>query len=87
MGAELSRLPGNLFYWRENGKYEIDFVYQDGLTVYGIEVKSGRKKGANGMSEFLNKHPKAIPVVITSEDFETFSAKPEVFLKVRASTG
>jgi predicted AAA+ superfamily ATPase len=35
----------DVFYWRERNR-EIDFVVRSGRTVIGIEVKSGRERGA-----------------------------------------
>ncbi len=66
VGAKLAQKKGKLFYWRE-GNAEIDFVYVENAKVYAIEVKSGRKRNFNGLSEFCRLFPEAIPVVVDWE--------------------
>lgn len=68
IGAELHRLPGTLSYWRE-GSDEVDYVYQFGRHIYALEVKSGRRKSAKGLSKFLAKVPSAEGLVVTPENF------------------
>lgn len=68
VGAALLRLPGRLFYWRE-GSAEVDFVYEYGKTVVAVEVKSGRKKSARGLSVFQARFPHAKSVIVTPENF------------------
>ncbi len=80
VGAEFVKLQGQLFYWREGGDFEVDFIYQNGTLLYAIEVKSGRKRNTKGMVEFVNRNPKAKAVFITSENFESFVKDPEGFL-------
>jgi len=68
VGAALLRRPGRLFYWRE-GSAEVDFVYEYGKTVVAVEVKSGRKKSARGLSAFQARFPHAKSVIVTPENF------------------
>jgi len=68
VGASLIRLSGNCYYWRDS-KYELDFVLEYQSKLFAIEVKSGRKKNAQGLTRFLERYPKAIPVIITPEIF------------------
>ena len=79
VGARLLQLPGNLYYWREKQK-EIDFVYKYQRMLYAIEVKSGRRKLSPGLDAFLEKYPKAHPVIILPENFAEFSENPRKFL-------
>lgn len=79
VGAELAKLPGELFYWK--GKAELDFVYIHGREILAIEVKSGREKSAKGLAEFQTKYPKAKPVFITFENFTQFSKDPIRFFE------
>lgn len=52
-----------LFYWRE-GNDEVDFVLQWGQQVIGLEVKSGRRQSAPGMTVFQGKvHPTKVVLV------------------------
>jgi predicted AAA+ superfamily ATPase len=63
IGAHLHRIPGELYYWRE-GDREVDFVLVTNQITYGIEVKSGRRKRADGMQSFLKKYPQARLVIL-----------------------
>lgn len=54
VGARLSRLGGELTYWRD-GKFEVDFVIQKDRKILAVEVKSGRRKGLNGVEKFLSQ--------------------------------
>jgi predicted AAA+ superfamily ATPase len=79
VGVELLRVAGEIFYWREKNA-EVDFVcrYRGGL--YGIEVKSGRKKSARGLDTFRKHFPEVRPVIVTPESFPDLSADPGKFL-------
>ena len=79
VGAQLVRLEGELFYWREKD-YEVDFIFKKGKSLYAIEVKSGRKKSTKGLNIFLDKFPKAIPIIITPENYQKFEEDPLKFL-------
>ncbi len=80
VGADLNRLQGELYYWRE-GSNEVDYIYKLGKTVWSIEVKSGRKKSVRGLEKFTDKFPKARMVIVNSDNYESFSADPENFLE------
>ncbi len=62
------RLPGELFYWRE-GNFEVDFIYKYGKKLYGLEVKSGRKKKQGGLEKFKSNFPTAEILIVTPENF------------------
>jgi uncharacterized protein len=68
IGAQLMRLPGELFYWRE-GNFEVDFIYKYGKKLYGLEVKSGRKKKQGGLEKFKSNFPTAEILIVTPENF------------------
>ncbi len=71
VGAELTRLPGSLFYWRD-ANCELDYVYQFGKKLFAIEVKSGRKGEARkmaGLDAFCKHYPKAEALVVTPENY------------------
>jgi predicted AAA+ superfamily ATPase len=80
VGAELLQQPGQVFYWRERND-EVDFVYQYRDALYAIEVKSGRKKSAKGLTAFCAQAPQALRVIITPENFAQFSGNPRGFLQ------
>ncbi len=75
VGVHLSQLPGELYYWRE-GNDEVDFVYCHRQQIYAVEVKSGRRSRSKGLDRFMQRYPAALPVIITSELFESFSEAP-----------
>lgn len=68
IGAELARLPANLFYWREGG-LEVDYILQKAKRVIAIEVKSGRKKPSKGLQHFRKLHPASEALIITPENY------------------
>lgn len=80
VGAELVKLQGQLFYWREDGTLEVDYIYQNGTHLYAIEVKSRRIRSTKGVSEFIKRNPKAKLVFISIDHFEKFLKDPEDFL-------
>ena len=70
VGAHLANAAAaracELFYWRE-GHREVDFVAKAGRRVLAIEVKSGsRRESLPGLGAFLEKFPKARPLVVGS---------------------
>ncbi len=83
VGSILDRLPGELYYWRE-GVNEVDFVYVFGKAVYGIEVKSGKRRGMRGLETFRSRFSGAKTVMIHEENFLDFTRSPENFLKKAA---
>lgn len=80
VGCELVQQPGQVYYWRERND-EVDFVYQYRDRLYAIEVKSGRKKSAKGLEAFCAQVPRALPIIITPENFARFSQDPGMFLE------
>jgi predicted AAA+ superfamily ATPase len=68
VGSALSRLPGTLSYWRQKND-EVDYIYQFGRQLFAVEVKSGRKKSARGLSRFLELYPQAEGCIITPDNF------------------
>jgi len=85
VGAQLLRLPGELYYWRDRNK-EVDFVFHFKNRVFGIEVKFGKKKTVSGMEAFLKKFKKARPVFIEKSNYENFLSQTESFLLNRQET-
>ena len=79
VGAQLLRLPGELYYWRDRNK-EVDFVFHFKNRIYGIEVKFGKRKTVSGMEAFLNIFKKAHPVFIDRSNYENFLSRTENFL-------
>lgn len=84
VGVRLLQLPGNLYYWREK-REEVDFVYSYQGQLYAVEVKSGRRKLSRGLNAFVEKFPKASPVIITPDNFGVFSENPRNFLDAVAN--
>ena len=80
VGAQLVRTGQELYSWRE-GNHEVDFVLRSGKKIWGIEVKSGRKKNVNGLVEFRRAFPQAMAVVIHPENYSDFENNPMEYLK------
>lgn len=80
VGAELVQQPGEVTWWRERHD-EVDFVYQYRQALYAIEVKSGRRRSSRGLEAFCRQVPRARPVIVTSDNFQAFSADPRGFLR------
>ena len=78
VGAQLLRLHGDLYYWRERDK-EVDFVFCFKKKIYAIEVKFGKKKSLSGMEAFLSKFNKAIPVFVDRGTMRSFCFKQRGF--------
>jgi uncharacterized protein len=72
VGATISRMGGDLYYWRE-GNAEVDYVLELDDVLYAIEVKSGRKKNSAGLQKFITKFPKAIPILIDPDKYLALS--------------
>ena len=83
VGAQLLRLQGELYYWREGNK-EVDFIFCFRKKIYAIEVKFNTKnqkdKTTTGMEDFLNKFKEAIPIFINRDNYESFLSQTEKFL-------
>ena len=83
VGAKLSTLDGQLFYWRERN-YEVDFVYRDGNKIMGIEVKSGKEKHSKSIAVFKEKFPTAKVAILHIDDFTSFCTHPEKWMSEHA---
>ena len=79
VGAKLLTIANKLFYWRE-GNHEVDFVMQWQKRLFAIEVKSGKKRQAGGLSVFMGRFPEAVPIIISPDNYEDFIADPVAFL-------
>ncbi len=71
----LRSLPYEVTYWRKQDE-EVDYVVQTSSTLWAIEVKSGRERGASGLASFLRVYPDARPLIVGSGgmDLEEFLA-------------
>ena len=81
VGAQLLRLGGKLYYWRQRDK-EVDFVFCFRKKIFGIEVKFGKKQFSGGMELFLQKFPSARPVFINKDNYTSFLVHTEKFLNL-----
>ncbi len=80
VGAQLARTQEDLYYWRDRND-EVDYVLRRGKSVWGIEVKSGRRRRTAGIQAFSKRFPKAVIVVITPENYPQFEKDPLKFLE------
>ena len=69
VGALLSMLPGELYYWRHKN-LEVDYVYKFGKKLWAIEVKSNFKKTAKALDEFKKEFPSATLVLMNQDNFQ-----------------
>ena len=74
VGQALTRLGGELFYWR-NGKFELDYVLRLDGKLYAIEVKSNRRRASRGLEMFKQAYPSSIPLIIDYERAVKFLEK------------
>jgi predicted AAA+ superfamily ATPase len=79
VGADLIRAGLDLSYWREAGK-EVDFVCTIDGKLFAIEVKTHAKTKTKGLEAFMNLFPKSQPVVVSAENYKSFSKDPIGFL-------
>lgn len=79
VGADLIRAGLSVTYWRD-GDYEIDFVVELSGQLFGIEVKSQKRKSSKSVSEFIKEFPKAKIIYINFDNYEKFSAGPEKYI-------
>lgn len=68
IGSQLSKLPGNLYYWRERN-LEVDFIYEYEGKLSAIEVKFGSKKRGSGLKAFSDKFKDVDTYLVTRENF------------------
>lgn len=81
VGMDLLRIPGaRVFYWRD-GAHEVDFVVQHEDWLYAIEVKSGRRRAAVGLSVFQDRYSAAKTCLISRENYISFAQSPVAFLQ------
>ena len=78
VGNELFDIVDQLYYWKEEN-YEVDFIALFDKKLFAIEVKSGRNKHSKSLSVFMEKFPKAIPVIIDQDQFLKLTTKKEKF--------
>lgn len=80
VGAQLVRADAQLYYWRE-GNFEVDYVVKAGRSLYAIEVKSGRKRGASGILKMKERFLQTKAVIVTPENYLEFESDPLTFLR------
>ncbi len=60
------RLEYKVYFWRHNND-EVDFILQQSRKLVAIEVKSGRRKNNEGMSEFRKQFHPDVELVVGGE--------------------
>lgn len=71
VGAALSQIADEMFYWRD-GHDEVDFVVKIRDLVFAVEVKSSGEGNLKGLSKFTEKFKGSIPLVIDWEKGKWF---------------
>ena len=71
IGAHLCKGLADVSYWRD-GNAEVDFVVVIDKQIIAIEVKSGRRKGSLGLSEFKARFPNSRTILMDLELGEKF---------------
>jgi predicted AAA+ superfamily ATPase len=79
VGCVLNRLGFELTYWRD-GPHEVDYILKWGKKIWAIEVKSGRRNKASGLSAFLKRYPSAKPIIIDPKNYIEFEKNTLGFL-------
>lgn len=78
IGSKIAQSRGQLFTWRERN-YEVDFILEIDERLFAIEVKSGRRaKSTDGMTEFMRRFPRAIPVIVTGSNYNEFLSDADI---------
>lgn len=78
VGAHLVNSGVATFYWRESNR-EVDFVVEQGRTVIGLEVTSGRRKSSlPGLGAFSKAYPGTTTLLVGGQGvpLEEFLASP-----------
>jgi predicted AAA+ superfamily ATPase len=81
IGAHLCQSFRDVTYWRE-GHAEVDYVVSWEGRLIAIEIKSGRKKSAKGLTEFKKRFPQAEALLLDLQLGEKFllAEDPRKFL-------
>jgi len=58
-----------LYYWRNEGTAELDFVLQKGDDIVAIEVKTGTRTKSKSLNMFVSKYDPAYSIRISSKNF------------------
>lgn len=78
IGSKLAQSRGQLYTWRERSS-EVDFVLEIDDTLFVVEVKSGRRaRATSGMTDFLRRFPRAIPVMVTGSNYNLLLSDNDV---------
>jgi predicted AAA+ superfamily ATPase len=81
VGVDLLRIPeARVFYWRD-GDHEVDFVIHHEDKLYALEVKSGRRRAAGGLSIFQTRFRSTKTCLIRPENYLAFAQSPMEFLQ------
>ena len=75
----LTGLPYSLYYWRKRG-LEVDFVIKTPLSLWALEIKSGKPQNPKGVAEFCRLYQDARPLIIGSQGMpfgEFFRTNPK----------
>jgi predicted AAA+ superfamily ATPase len=78
VGNQLCQAFETVYYWAE-GAFELDFIVLNKGTIYGIEVKSQRRK-AKSLIQFRKKFHEAYTCIITLENYLEFEQNPMNFM-------
>ncbi len=79
VGQRLCEAFDTVFYWR-NGDDEVDFVVKIKNQIYGIEVKSKKRKNS-GLSVFKSEFKNAKTLYIDFESYFEFENNPRLFIE------
>jgi len=73
----LSPTSASISHWRVDG-HEVDFVIQQGQTVWAIEVKGGKASRTQGLRHFRQRYPESKVLIVGGNGIplETFFETP-----------
>jgi len=69
IATQLSALQIPLFYWREESKYEIDFLIDTADGIIPVEVKSGKNNRSASMDIYMKRYSPDYCIRMTANNF------------------
>lgn len=78
-----AHLPdATLFFWHEQGRYEVDFVIESGQTLIAVEVKAGTQWAGSdlvGLRAFMERTPDCAAGVLLYNGKESVQIGPHLY--------
>jgi predicted AAA+ superfamily ATPase len=69
VASQLSAFQAPLFYWRDESRYEVDFLIDTADGIIPVEVKSGKNKRSASMAAYIERFSPRYAIRITANNF------------------